>query len=434
MHKQQGSVSRRRAPSGNLPPERPPPLPISRAKNGECGENEMQVMLETTLLLPCSPSLYMTTDPIYPSRSICVMTSSMKTRTGMSTDGRYCMKISAGMLPSSIPLQCPDFSVSATIFSIPYYSSLSLFPADPPAFTIPSAYPDKSKQPKVSLSSFPLPDGNWRWVSKSWMVDMRSGSGEVQHDGFEYNWSFRNGRWRSEVGYLSMGGFVRRRRWVRLMMRPGQARRALWDSDQPSDVADAGLIGHDHPSWIASILEGRTTTLSIAPSISTRVSEVVDESLNTSIDDVWQGCDADQHWARCHALMKRLGRDGRKLELWKRWLDPHITEADSSGTCREKGKQRQQSWTEDNTPRSPDVVSTDTSPPPLDHIALVLQMHVSCMHQLHSRLMGGALSSTGRFYPSSLRVSRISCPIHQASGSCWVITQIKTQAGYRIVD
>ena len=337
------------------------------------------------------------------------------------------------MLPSStcIPVQFTDFFVSATIFSIPYYSSLSLFPADPPAFTIPSAYPDQSKQPKVSLTSFPLPDGNWRWVSKSWMVDMRSGSGEVQHDGFEYNWSFRKGRWRSEVGYLSMGGFVRRRRWVRLMVRPGQARRALLDSDQPSDVADASLIGHGHPSWIAGILEGRTTTPSSALSIPTRVSEIADDSPNTSIDDVWQGCDADQHWARCHALMKRLGRDGRKLELWKKWLDPHITEADSSG--REKGKQRQKSWTTDNTPRSPDIVSTDTSPPPLDHIALVLQMHVSCVNQLHLRLTGGALSSTGRFYPSSLHVSRISCPIHQASRSCWLIIQIETQVEYRII-
>jgi hypothetical protein len=116
-----------------------------------------------------------------------------------------------------------QFLFSITIFSTAYYSGLSLLPSDPLPFTIPCSSAKRSKQPKVSLTEYPLPDGTWRWVSKTWMIDMRSDSGEVQHDGFEYNWRFRQNNWNSEVGTLSIGGWVRRRRWVRLMMRPAQA-------------------------------------------------------------------------------------------------------------------------------------------------------------------------------------------------------------------
>ncbi|KAF8581636.1 hypothetical protein K439DRAFT_1241115, partial [Ramaria rubella] len=116
-----------------------------------------------------------------------------------------------------------------TIFSTAYYSSRSLLLHDPPPFTVPDSRESSPFQhphhapPNVTLTTYPLPDPTWRWVSKSWLVDMR-GDGDVQHDGFEYNWFFQRCHWRARVGWLSAGGYVRRRRWVRLMIRPSEVR------------------------------------------------------------------------------------------------------------------------------------------------------------------------------------------------------------------
>ena len=120
-----------------------------------------------------------------------------------------------------------------TLFSIPYYSALSLLPTDPSPFTLPNTSQKRSEQPPITLDAYPLPDGDWRWVSRTWMIDMRnSDSSIVQHDGFEYNWVFRQRKWRAQVGFLSAGGWVRRRRWVRLMMRPSKNKPCadLWGS------------------------------------------------------------------------------------------------------------------------------------------------------------------------------------------------------------
>src|ERR1700728_5412036 len=53
-------------------------------------------------------------------------------------------------------------ATSATIFSIPYYSRLSLLPTHSSPLTIPCASDNPSLQPNISLSSYPLPDGTWR--------------------------------------------------------------------------------------------------------------------------------------------------------------------------------------------------------------------------------------------------------------------------------
>lgn len=181
-----------------------------------------------------------------------------------------------------------------TLLSTPYYSRLGLLPHDPPPFTVPEADGRRDRQPQVSLHDYPLPDGTWRWVSTSWMVDMRS-EGEVHYDGFEYNWLFRRHKWRPEPGWLSAGGWVRRRRWVRLMMRPA------------------------HPHHAAT--EQSDKAFPITTSLSTRYSVMLDSSaveLETEKVTVWRG-DPDD-WNRCHHLMARLNRDGIKLELWREWL------------------------------------------------------------------------------------------------------------------
>jgi len=84
-----------------------------------------------------------------------------------------------------------------------------------------------------------------------------------------------------------------------------------------------------------------------------------------NIDEVWHGDDIEQNWDRCHAMMKRVGRDGRKLELWKRWLEPYITmrEVDVDG----KGKNKQTSETS---------AHGSGASPALGHITAILRIHV----------------------------------------------------------
>ena len=257
-----------------------------------------------------------------------------------------------------------------TVFSVPYYSHLSLLPWDPPSFTLPDAYEvshskfylAKSHRPTVSLSSYPLPNGDWRWVSKSWMIDMRS-DGQVQYDGFEYNWLFRKHKWSA-----TSAAWVRRRRWIRLMMRP--AKPCLHPSTiglVPSSTSTSPNIGalavqsqtpipgnggHSQFSWQSfppSASSSRSATSSIAPGF------------------IWQG-DGGDDWERCHDYLRSLTRDGKKLEAWKSWLGLHDV-AEGEGEKEDTNITKKQ-WTEDENPLpsqalvpSPRVVDVTTVPP-----------------------------------------------------------------------
>jgi len=116
-----------------------------------------------------------------------------------------------------------------------------------------------------------------------------------------------------------------------------------------------------------------------------------EKSINSSVDDladldlrdVWKGEDVEQDWVRCHMLMKRLGRDGRKLELWKRWLGGYYSEHAQLGHLLGKGKRVQKQWTEDSGPLPSEVtwahkgqsVITEDASPVLEHVAAVLRVH-----------------------------------------------------------
>ncbi|KAK0465021.1 uncharacterized protein EV420DRAFT_1512446, partial [Desarmillaria tabescens] len=183
-----------------------------------------------------------------------------------------------------------------TFFSLPFYSRRSLLPRDPYPFTVPSASNKRTDQPNYSLTQYPLPDGNWEWVSKTWMVDMQSDSGQVQYDGFEYNWMFRKKNWTAEVG-----GFVRRRRWIRLMKRPAKTVSRKLDDDV------------ENGSTAASSLRPISQSVSVS-------SNLPDELLEQHADEIWLKNDLHTRWAEYCKLMKAAGRDAKKLELWKRWL------------------------------------------------------------------------------------------------------------------
>lgn len=112
-------------------------------------------------------------------------------------------------------------------------------------------------------------------------------------------------------------------------------------------------------------------------------SSVTNDDADTDAQEVWKGDDAEQDYARCHTLMRRLGRDGRKLEQWKRWLGGYYSEHTNLGHLLDKGKQKQKQWTEDDGPlpsqvdwaRKGQSILASGASPTLAHVAAVLRIH-----------------------------------------------------------
>lgn len=109
------------------------------------------------------------------------------------------------------------------------------------------------------------------------------------------------------------------------------------------------------------------------------------DSVDIDAQHVWKGGDPEQDWIRCHTLLKRLGRDGRKLELWKRWLGGYYSEHAHLGHLLGDSKTVQKQWTEDEGPLPSqtaradqmNIVVSEGVSPSLDHVAAVLRLHVS---------------------------------------------------------
>lgn len=234
---------------------------------------------------------------------------------------------------------------------------------------MPNAGKHRSQQFKVSLSNYPLPDGSWHWASKSWMVDMRGATGQVQHDGFEYNLLFRKHKWHA-ASKLSSGAFVRRRRWLRLMVRP-----ARQDTHKPSHHTNSNDDSDTHPVR-------RESPDAISP-IGT-----AQDPFEVYPREVFVGDDADEDWKRCHTLLKSAGRDGKKLELWHRWLGlKHMDLSSTIGKSKMRRQVVKKQWSEDSEPLPSEVAAHDAriahvpiSDPPVQQIGAVLKIHVRCLH------------------------------------------------------
>jgi len=172
--------------------------------------------------------------------------------------------------------------------------------------------------------------------------------GDVQYDGFEYNWFFRTDKWRSEVGKLSTGAWVRRRRWVRLMMKP---------AIHPSKAVMAGA----HTSLHHFALSSRPSSVSDSDS----------ESLQRS-GFVWEG-DPQADWIHCHDCLRSFPRDGKKLEIWRQWLG--LRDQDDAEVIRKQ-------WTEDEAPLPSQTYEADRStqdwapPVPTDVIVPVIRENI----------------------------------------------------------
>jgi hypothetical protein len=105
--------------------------------------------------------------------------------------------------------------------------------------------------------------------------------------------------------------------------------------------------------------------------------------------EVWKGDDVEQDWHRCHDLMKKLGRDGRKLELWKRWLGGYYSEHAHLGHLllnvnEERKVEVKKQWTEDEglipsevtaQEKRPPLIVTEGVSPELNHVSAVLRVH-----------------------------------------------------------
>jgi hypothetical protein len=212
------------------------------------------------------------------------------------------------------------------------------------------------------------------------------GDGQVQYDGFEYNWFFRKHKWSA-----TSAAWVRRRRWIRLMMRP--AKRHLHPSPNghvsasPSPSPSIGIPaghsqntrpspamsngGHSRHSWRSgiqshppSVLPPHSITSSIAPGF------------------IWQGDEVDD-WERCHDYLRSLTRDGKKLEVWKLWLG--LGDVVESKDVKENvdAVNIKKRWTEDEgllpaqtLAKVPKTVDVGTIPP-REWIVAAIREHVS---------------------------------------------------------
>jgi hypothetical protein len=208
---------------------------------------------------------------------------------------------------------------------------------------------------------------------------MRSDSAEVQHDGFEYNWMFRKHNWSPRVGPCNAHGWVRRRRWIRLMVRPAKQKKVERD----------GFNTPDSAAWI------RPWQSSSPPSILTGGTDILDHWVQVEPADVWLG-DPESDWQRCLSVMKSFGRDGRKLELWSLWLGCY--DPDQFPGANPKGKQPEgEPLPSDIFPA--DILSRDSVPiAAREHIMAVLHQHVTLFlvpsqSQYSSFLQGTASAS-----------------------------------------
>ncbi|CAG7852404.1 SubName: Full=Uncharacterized protein {ECO:0000313/EMBL:CCA75658.1} [Serendipita indica DSM 11827] len=200
--------------------------------------------------------------------------------------------------------------------------------------------------PYNSLSEVQLPSADWSWHSPEWMIDM-AGDGITSYDGFQYNTHFRTKSWSPIVPkwHSYIVTCVRRRRWLRLMVYLPSISAALPDKDGKYHPPERHIPTASEPTspWPGGYSAGNTpidaetgpqdgddddrrgrSPRSPGPSAS-----------QFDTQDVWRGNAYD--WSRCHAALKTLRSDGRRLELWRAWtgdLGEDSEEVDMTGMGR----------------------------------------------------------------------------------------------------
>lgn len=195
---------------------------------------------------------------------------------------------------------------------------------------------------------------------------------------------------------MSAGGWVRRRRWVRLMVKPGRSMEVQRERDGEEEMDRSGLeVGEEgrrvDPSPSRSRSRSRGSWM--GGSYPSSVVEMDAEEGQRMIREVWQGDEDD--WDRCRHLMRRLGTDGKKLEVWREWLglkayDASVGKMGEHETKR-KGKQKQKQWTEDSQIMPSEAAKAETEAkrlaaedrPRTEDIVKVLRANVRLYTLLH---------------------------------------------------
>lgn len=198
---------------------------------------------------------------------------------------------------------------------------------------------------------------------------MRADSAEVQHDGFEYNWRFRKHNWSPRVGPWNAHGWVRRRRWIRLMVRPAKQKKKV----EYDGFNTPNSLGWTRPQSFTP------------PSVLTSGTDITDHWIQVEPANVWLG-DPEGDWQRCLSVLKLFGRDGRKLELWNLWLGCYDPDQFPQGGTNAKGKQPEGEM-ENPLPSAlfpVDVLSPDSVPiAAKEHVIAVLRHHVTLFLKIH---------------------------------------------------
>lgn len=122
----------------------------------------------------------------------------------------------------------------------------------------------------------------------------------------------------------------------------------------------------------------RKSVASMLPSVltgTTRSSAFTDHWEDMNPDDVWLGDSVEADWDRLHHFMKRFGRDGRKLEVWRLWLGYyHPEHKDKFTEIDGKGARREKQWTEDEGPLQSEVACLELFSK--ESVALAPRQHV----------------------------------------------------------
>ncbi|ORY33950.1 hypothetical protein BCR39DRAFT_230819 [Naematelia encephala] len=203
-----------------------------------------------------------------------------------------------------------------------YFSSQTLLPRDPSAFTVPShslpsassmaisepssSSPSRATRPVQNASSnpgqpidrpiktlynletFQTPSPAWEWITP-WMINMRTNADEA---GWRYNAWFKRGGWSSHAGLLGWAGWVRRREWVRLRCVRPTSQRLKSPREMAEQIEENG-------GEVAAAIEENQDGLAY----------------------VLSSEDTDQNANRLLKVMAKLPLDREKMDTWKQWLD-----------------------------------------------------------------------------------------------------------------
>ena len=215
---------------------------------------------------------------------------------------------------------------------------------------------------------------------------MRS-DGQVQYDGFEYTCFFRKHKWSA-----TSAAWVRRRRWIRLMMRPAKRHLPpstngyIASSTSPSLSIGAQAVQNQSPVASAagpSRFSWRSGIQSLPPSASSSRSA----TSSVAPEFIWQG-DGGDDWERCHDYLRSLTRDGKKLEAWKSWLGLHDVVEGEGEKVNVGGINVKKQWTEDEGLLSSQALVTSrkvvdvSTTPPREWVGAAIHEHVSVSYDV----------------------------------------------------